>query len=105
MIEEARARLFGGHKPPDTLVGVQSLAQPGFLIEVDASRSPAADPPLAALTAAELRLLPPLRRDRRGLIVSRSTVRSEANSIYRKLGASSRSEAVAQVGGLGLPDW
>jgi enamine deaminase RidA (YjgF/YER057c/UK114 family) len=36
VIEEARARLFGGHKPPDTLVGVQSLAQPGFLIEVDA---------------------------------------------------------------------
>jgi enamine deaminase RidA (YjgF/YER057c/UK114 family) len=36
VIEEARAGLFGGHKPPDTLVGVQSLAQPGFLIEVDA---------------------------------------------------------------------
>jgi len=36
IIEEARASLFGGHKPPDTLVGVQSLAQPGFLIEVDA---------------------------------------------------------------------
>jgi hypothetical protein len=54
---------------------------------------------------AELRLLPPLRRDRRGLIVSRNIVRSEANSIYRKLGASSRSGAVAQVGGLGLPDW
>src|SRR5215813_5180448 len=36
VIEEARAGLFGGHKPPDTLVGVQSLSQPGFLIEVDA---------------------------------------------------------------------
>jgi enamine deaminase RidA (YjgF/YER057c/UK114 family) len=36
VIEEARAGLFGDHKPPDTLVGVQSLAQPGFLIEVDA---------------------------------------------------------------------
>ena len=36
VIEEARASLFGSHKPPDTLVGVQSLAQPGFLIEVDA---------------------------------------------------------------------
>jgi enamine deaminase RidA (YjgF/YER057c/UK114 family) len=36
VIEEARAALFGGHKPPDTLVGVQSLALPGFLIEVDA---------------------------------------------------------------------
>jgi enamine deaminase RidA (YjgF/YER057c/UK114 family) len=36
VIEEARAGLFGDRKPPDTLVGVQSLAQPGFLIEVDA---------------------------------------------------------------------
>jgi enamine deaminase RidA (YjgF/YER057c/UK114 family) len=36
VIEEARIGLFGGHKPPDTLVGVQSLSQPGFLIEVDA---------------------------------------------------------------------
>jgi enamine deaminase RidA (YjgF/YER057c/UK114 family) len=36
VIEEALAAIFGGHKPPDTLVGVQSLSQPGFLIEVDA---------------------------------------------------------------------
>jgi enamine deaminase RidA (YjgF/YER057c/UK114 family) len=33
---EKRAALFGDHKPADTLVGVETLARPGFLIEVDA---------------------------------------------------------------------
>jgi enamine deaminase RidA (YjgF/YER057c/UK114 family) len=36
VIEAARVALFGDHKPPDTLVGVQTLAQPEYLIEVDA---------------------------------------------------------------------
>src|SRR5262249_32718535 len=36
VIEEARAGLFGDHKPPDTVVGVESLSRPRFLIEVDA---------------------------------------------------------------------
>ena len=36
VIEAARVTLFGDHKPADTLVGVESLAQPGYLIEVDA---------------------------------------------------------------------
>ena len=36
MIEEARAALFGNHKPADTLVGVEALARPGYLIEVEA---------------------------------------------------------------------
>jgi enamine deaminase RidA (YjgF/YER057c/UK114 family) len=36
VIEEARAVLFGDHKPADTLVGVEALAQPEYLIEVDA---------------------------------------------------------------------
>ena len=35
-IEAGRAALFGDHKPADTLVGVESLAHPGCLIEVDA---------------------------------------------------------------------
>ena len=35
-IEEGRLALFGDHKPADTLVGVQTLAHPGCLIEVDA---------------------------------------------------------------------
>ncbi len=35
-IEEARVTLFGDHKPADTLVGVEALARPEYLIEVDA---------------------------------------------------------------------
>ena len=36
VIEAARVALFGDHKPTDTLLGVQTLAAPGYLIEVDA---------------------------------------------------------------------
>jgi predicted nucleic acid-binding protein len=36
VIEAARAELFGDHKPADTLVGVETMAQPEYLIEVDA---------------------------------------------------------------------
>jgi len=36
VIEEARVALFGDHKPADALVGVEALARPGYLIEVDA---------------------------------------------------------------------
>lgn len=36
VIDKARAELFGAHKPADTLVGVQALARPGFLVEVEA---------------------------------------------------------------------
>ena len=37
VIEEARVALFGDHKPADTLVGVEALGRPGYLIEVDAT--------------------------------------------------------------------
>jgi enamine deaminase RidA (YjgF/YER057c/UK114 family) len=36
VIEEARVALFLDHKPADTLVGVETLARPEYLIEVDA---------------------------------------------------------------------
>lgn len=36
VISEARITVFGDHKPTDVLVGVQTLAEPGYLIEVDA---------------------------------------------------------------------
>ena len=36
MIEAARVGLFGNHKPADTLLGVQTLSHPEFLIEVEA---------------------------------------------------------------------
>jgi enamine deaminase RidA (YjgF/YER057c/UK114 family) len=35
-ISAARIAVFGDHKPADTLVGVQTLAEPGYLIEVEA---------------------------------------------------------------------
>jgi enamine deaminase RidA (YjgF/YER057c/UK114 family) len=35
-ISEARIAVFGEHRPTDTLVGVEALAEPGYLIEVDA---------------------------------------------------------------------
>jgi enamine deaminase RidA (YjgF/YER057c/UK114 family) len=36
IIEAARIAVFGDHKPTDTLLGVQTLAAPGYLIEIDA---------------------------------------------------------------------
>ena len=35
-ISEALAAVFGDHKPADTLVGVETVAEPGYLIEVEA---------------------------------------------------------------------
>ena len=37
VIEEARVRLFGDHKPADVLVGIATLSNPDYLIEVDAT--------------------------------------------------------------------
>ena len=60
------------------------------------------------LTAAELRLLPYLQTHLtlaeigERLFVSRNTVGSEVTSIYRKLGGSSRADAVRQATAVGL---
>jgi enamine deaminase RidA (YjgF/YER057c/UK114 family) len=35
-IEAGRVALFGDHKPADTLVGVETLSRPEYLIEVEA---------------------------------------------------------------------
>ena len=35
-ISRARVAVFGDHKPADTLLGVEALAEPGYLIEVEA---------------------------------------------------------------------
>jgi LuxR family transcriptional regulator, maltose regulon positive regulatory protein len=62
----------------------------------------------SSLTAAELRLLPMLGTHLSlpeiagEMFLSRNTIRSQAYSLYRKLGVSSRSQAVAQAGKLGL---
>jgi LuxR family maltose regulon positive regulatory protein len=64
----------------------------------------------AAVTAAELRLIPLLtthlsfREIAERLYVSRNTVKAQAISLYRKLGVSSRSEAIVRAAELGLLD-
>ena len=65
-------------------------------------------PGASSLTAAELRLLPMLSTHlsfaeiAAEMSLSRSTVSSQAMSIYRKLGAGSRSQAIARSRELGL---
>jgi LuxR family maltose regulon positive regulatory protein len=64
----------------------------------------------APLTPAELRILCFLpthlsfREIAGRLYVSANTVKTQAHAVYRKLGASSRSQAVAQATRLGLLD-
>jgi LuxR family maltose regulon positive regulatory protein len=64
----------------------------------------------STLTTAELRLLPLLtthltfREIAERLHVSRNTVKTQAISVYRKLDASSRSEAIDRARALGLVD-
>jgi LuxR family maltose regulon positive regulatory protein len=65
-------------------------------------------PGVSALTAAELRLLPLLATHLsfpqigEELFLSRNTIKSQAVSIYRKLGVDARSPAVARARELGL---
>jgi LuxR family maltose regulon positive regulatory protein len=75
--------------------------------QVEAYSSCAVDAP-ASLTTAELRILSLLpthlsfREMGTRLYVSPNTVKTQAQAVYRKLDASSRSEAVARAGVLGL---
>lgn len=70
----------------------------------------AQDEKVSTLTPAELRLLPLLatylsfREIGEHLFVSRNTVKTQAISVYRKLGVSSRSEAIERACELGLVD-
>jgi LuxR family maltose regulon positive regulatory protein len=63
-----------------------------------------------ALSAAELRVLPllpthlPMNQIAAKVFLSPHTVRAHAKSIYRKLGAATRSQAVARARELGLLD-
>jgi LuxR family maltose regulon positive regulatory protein len=74
-------------------------------LETDAERY-AGHP--TTLTAAELRLLPLLtthlsfREIAERLYVSRNTVKTQAISVYRKLGVTSRGDAIVRAGDLGL---
>ena len=88
-----------------TLVG-EAKALRAQLSKLDGPEAPGA----SALTAAELRLLPMLPTHlsfpqiAEQMSLSRHTVKAEATSIYRKLGASSRNQAVARARDLGLLD-
>jgi len=65
---------------------------------------------IGGLTPAELRLLPLLathfsfREIAEQLFVSRNTIKTQAISVYRKLGVSSRSDAIAEARRLGLSE-
>ena len=78
------------------------------LRELVTSESPTGATGASPLSPAELRLLPYLqthltfREIGERLFVSRNTISSEVGSIYRKLGVSSRSDAVQQATAIGL---
>ena len=85
----------------------------GWVAAVDAQAdvaSAAAAAGSASLTTAELRILRFLpthlsfREIAARLYVSANTVKTQAHAVYRKLDASSRSQAVARAGELGLLD-
>ena len=89
--------------------GLGTLIAEAEALRVQLSRERGSSVPGAsALTAAELRLLPLLPTHlsfpeiAEEMFLSRHTIKSEANSIYRKLGVSSRSQAVSRSVELGL---
>jgi len=89
--------------------GLGTLVGEAAALRVQPSRQRGSGSPGAsALTAAELRLLPLLSTHlsapeiARKLFLSPHTIKSRMRSIYRKLGASSRSQAVARARQLGL---
>jgi LuxR family maltose regulon positive regulatory protein len=86
-----------------------TLATAARLLDERVSQITAATPVGASsLTAAELRLVPLLPTHLsypeigERLYISRHTVKTHASSVYRKLGASSRREAVERIVELGL---
>src|SRR5262249_60766059 len=97
------AGLLRGRPGRGTLVG-EAGALRGRLGQQRETSSPGA----SALTAAELRVLPLLPTHLTAteiaaeLFVSVHTVKSQQASLYRKLGTSSRSQAVARARQLGL---
>jgi LuxR family maltose regulon positive regulatory protein len=86
-----------------------TLATAAHSLQERVSQITAATPVGASsLTAAELRLVPLLPTHLtypeigERLYISRHTVKTQASSVYRKLGASSRKEAVERIAALGL---
>jgi len=92
------------HRPALGTLG-QEVSEFRRIVTSNAQGGPAGGSPL---TPAELRLLPYLqthltiREIGERLFVSRNTVSSQVTSIYRKLGVSSRNDAVTQATTIGL---
>jgi LuxR family maltose regulon positive regulatory protein len=106
LLREAEHHARFEQRPLDTAPSgaMRCLAQ--LRQQVDAMHLPAAG--ASALTEAELRVLRLLPTNlslgemATRLFVSRNTVKSHAASIYRKLGASNRSQAVEAAAAAGL---
>jgi LuxR family maltose regulon positive regulatory protein len=93
----------------DRRPGLGTLAGEAEALRAQLSRQrSAASPGASALTAAELRILPLLATHLTApeiaaeLLVSVNTVKSQQGSLYRKLGTSSRSQAIARAREVGL---
>jgi LuxR family transcriptional regulator, maltose regulon positive regulatory protein len=123
---QARIELAHAHLSLADLAGARTLAReiddllnrrPGLGTLVDeaatlrdqlAKQDGSIVPGASSLTGAELRVLPllstylPLPEIGEQLFLSPHTIKSHAKSIYRKLGASTRSEAVRRARELGL---
>src|SRR5215468_3993077 len=89
--------------------GLGTLVGEAQALRAQLARQPSSNAPGAStLTAAELRLLPMLSTHlsfpeiAKEMFLSRNTIKSAAMSIYRKLGVSSRSQAVTRARDLGL---
>jgi LuxR family maltose regulon positive regulatory protein len=125
---QARIELARAHLTLGDLAGARTLAReiddllnrrPGLGTAVDEAEAlrdqlskqrGSIVPGASSLTGAELRVLPllstylPLPEIGEQLFLSPNTIKSHAKSIYRKLGATTRSEAVRQARELGLLD-
>jgi LuxR family transcriptional regulator, maltose regulon positive regulatory protein len=125
---QARIELAHAHLSLADLAGARTLAReiddllnrrPGLGTLVDeaatlrdqlAKQDGSIVPGASSLTGAELRVLPllstylPLPEIGKQLFLSPHTIKSHAKSIYRKLGASTRSEAVRRAREVGLLD-
>jgi LuxR family maltose regulon positive regulatory protein len=110
-VTAARELLAAAERPlrqvPDGIVLRQWMQE--IRGEADAASTAIADG-RASLTTAELRILAfmpthlSFREVAERLYVSANTVKTQAHAVYRKLDASSRSEAVARATALGLLD-
>jgi LuxR family maltose regulon positive regulatory protein len=103
------AAVRSGRRAPDATVVQEWIADADADAQASAV-SAASLPGPAALTTAELRILRFLpthlsfREIAARLYVSANTVKTQAHAVYRKLDASSRSQAVTRAGELGLLD-